>query len=139
MSDGVFYGRVDAEGKLVLEDRTSFRSFLSDHCAGSFVELTVWTIEHPRRSEALQYYFKSVVQPLSLELGVPIPDMHAMLKGLFLRIENHPVTGAPRARHLPKDRKRFWAYVENCIEFATVEHGMTIAARPTPLARAHRE
>lgn len=135
MSDQAFYGRVDGDGKLELEDRARFRSYLAEHCAGTFVEVTVWTIHHPRRSEALQYYFKSVVQPLSDILGTPMPEMHTMLKSMFLRIENDPKTGAVRARHLPKDRKLFWTYVENCIEFATVEHGLTIAPRPTVRVR----
>ena len=58
--------------------------------------------------------------------------MHETLAMRFLRIEDCPITGAPRRKHTPKtDTKEFSEYVDHCIRLAA-ELGVVI-----PDAKGH--
>lgn len=72
-----------------------------------------------RSSQANRYYFGVVIKMLSDETGYEPDEMHECLAMRFLRIEDDPITGAPRRKRTPKcDTSEFAAYVDQCVRFA---------------------
>jgi hypothetical protein len=80
-----------------------------------------------RSSQANRFYFAAVVAPLAEHCGYERAEMHEVLAMRFLRIEDCPITGAPRRKRTPKcDTAEFAAYVDSCIRLAA-ELGVVVA------------
>ena len=119
-----FFGRVDA-GTIEVRDKTEFMQYLRK-LEGKEVEVVVRRKRGQRSLQANKYYFGVVVKLLAEEFGYDIQDMHRTLAMNFLRIEDCPVTGAPRRKPTPDcDTKEFSEYVDACIRLAS-EHGVYI-------------
>ena len=80
-----------------------------------------------RSSQANRYYFGVVIKAFSEHTGYERDEMHELLAMKFLRIEDDPLTGAPRRKRTPKcDTAEFHEYVERCRRFAASELGISI-------------
>lgn len=68
-----------------------------------------------------------VIKAFSEHTGYERDEMHELLAMKFLRIEDDPITGAPRRKRTPKcDTAEFHEYVERCRRFAATELGIVI-------------
>jgi hypothetical protein len=86
---------------------------------GKDVEYVIREKKTTRSTQANRYYFGVVVKLLGEHCGYDADDMHEALAMKFLRIEDCPVTGAPRRKRTPKcDTKEFAEYVDACIRLA---------------------
>lgn len=93
------------------------------------VVVAVRRVRHQRSNEANRYYWGVVVPLIAEELGYEKQEMHEVLAMHFLRIEDCPITGAPRRKRSPDtDTAEFAAYVDSCIRLAA-EHGIRV---PSP-------
>jgi hypothetical protein len=110
----IFRARI-VHGKPRLYDRDGFRS----HCEGldgQEVDLIVRKHRAQRSSQQNRYYHGVVVKMLAEHCGYDAAEMHETLAMRFLRIEDCPVTGAPRRKRTPKtDTKEFSDYVNACL------------------------
>lgn len=123
--DILFYGRVLPGGLLVLDKPKDYAQHVRAH-RGRFVELTLGKRKTTRSSKANRYYFGVVVKLLAEHCGYDRQEMHETLAMRFLRIEDCPVTGAPRRKRTPKtDSTEFSEYVNHCIQLAA-ELGVVI-------------
>jgi hypothetical protein len=121
----VFVGVVTDEYRLVLDDRAAFLRYLRQF-QGDEVALTVKKHRHSRSLQANAYYFGVVVKLLSEWSGYELDEMHECLAMRFLRIEDDPITGAPRRKRTPKcNSAEFAEFVDQCIRFAA-EQGVVI-------------
>ncbi|NDB18810.1 MAG: hypothetical protein EB027_06070, partial [Actinobacteria bacterium] len=56
---------------------------------------------------------------IAAHCGYDKQEMHELLAMRYLRIEDDPVTGAPRRKSTPAtDSEEFTEYVDHCIAFA---------------------
>ena len=125
MPDPTFRGRVLARGLLVLDRPRDYAAHVRS-LAGSFVELTLRKQRTKRSSQANRFYWGQVVTPLGEQLGYDRQEMHEVLAMHFLRIEDCPITGAPRRKRTPAtDTAEFARYVDDCIRLAA-EHGVVV-------------
>lgn len=93
---------------------------------GQRIEVVVKPYRAQRSSQQNRYYHGVVVALLAEHCGYDHDDMHEALAMKFLRIEDCPVTGAPRRLRTPKaDTKQFADYLDACIRLAA-EHGVVI-------------
>jgi hypothetical protein len=123
----IFQGTVNPEGQLQLKEPYAFKGHLRS-LAGKPIEVVVRVKRNRRSLEANAFYWGVVVPLLGEEFGYDKQDMHDVLAMHFLRIENCPVTGAPRRKHTPDcDTKEFSEYVDACIRLGA-EHGVIFPA-----------
>lgn len=121
----IFHAAVSADGKLVLNSPLAFRAHLCQFKEKP-VEVVVRRVRSQRSTQANRYYWAVVVPLLGEELGYDKQEMHEVLAMHFLRIEDCPVTGAPRRKRTPQcDTKDFAEYVDSCIRLAA-EHGIRV-------------
>jgi hypothetical protein len=93
---------------------------------GEVVEIAIKKVRATRSSQANRYYFGVVVKLFAEHCGYDPEDMHEALAMRFLRIEDCPITGAPRRTRTPKcDSHDFAVYVDACIRLA-LEYGVVI-------------
>ena len=99
------------------------RGLLTRHLGslkGKRVEITVKPWRNRRSDRASRYYFGVVVPLIAEYCGYDKQEMHELLAMRFLRIEDDPITGAPRRKHTPDtDSAEFAGYVDNCIRLGT--------------------
>lgn len=123
----LFTGRVLEGGLLVLNRPRDYGRYLRS-LRGQFVEVVVRRQRSQRSARANRYYFGVVVALLAEHCGYEKQEMHEVLAFRFLRIEDCPITGAPRRTHTPDtDTAEFSAYVDSCIRLAA-ELGVIIPA-----------
>lgn len=125
MADVLFYGRVLPGGLLVWENPKDYNRAVRA-LAGKHVEGIIRKRKTKRSSPANRYYFGVVVKLLAEHCGYDAQEMHETLAMRFLRIEDCPVTGAPRRKRTPEtDSAEFSEYVNHCIRLAA-ELGVVI-------------
>lgn len=124
--DPVFEAFVSGDGeKLSLVNRRSFDQVVKT-LAGQHVDVIVRKHRKQRTSQANRYYHGVVVKLLAEHCGYHPDEMHQVLAMAFLRIDDDPVTGAPRRKRTPDcNSKEFTEYVDRCIHLAT-EQGVYI-------------
>ena len=123
----IFAGNVDERGVLLLEQPVTYRSHIA-RLKGKRVEVTVRRYREQRSNEANRFYWGCVVPLLAEEFGYEKLEMHEVLAMHFLRIEDCPITGAPRRKRTPDtDTAEFAAYTDSCIRLAA-EHGIVVPA-----------
>lgn len=123
--DPLFYGRVLPGGLLVMERAADYGKHVRS-LAGKHVELILRKRKTKRSSQANRYYFGVVVKLFAEHCGYEPDEMHEALAMRFLRIEDCPITGAPRRKRTPDtDSQEFAEYVDRCIRLAA-EHGVVI-------------
>ena len=121
----IFCGSVSPVGSLVLDERRRFHEHLREF-AGKRVEVVVRRRRSQRTHQANRYYFGVVVAMLAEEFGYDKQEMHDVLAMKFLRVEDCPVTGAPRRKRTPNcDTAEFAEYVDACIRLGA-EHGVVV-------------
>ena len=122
----IFSARVNERGQVIILDRPAF----DDYCkslTGKLVDLTIKRHRETRSSQANRYYFGVVIKLISEHTGYEPDEMHEVLAMRFLRIEDCPITGAPRRKRTPQtNTAEFSEYVDQCIRFAAIELGVTI-------------
>jgi hypothetical protein len=120
-----FYGRVLPGGLLVL-DRPADYNRAVRALAGKHVEILLKRRRTKRSNPQNRYYFGVVVKLLAEHCGYDTQEMHEALAMRFLRIEDCPITGAPRRKRTPQtDTAEFAEYLEHCIRLAA-ELGVVI-------------
>lgn len=123
--DVLFYGRVLPGGLLVIDKPKEYAQHVRSF-RGRFVEVLIRKRRAKRSSQANRYYFGVVVKLLAEHCGYDVQEMHEALAFRFLRIEDCPITGAPRRKHTPEtDSTEFSEYVNHCIRLAS-ELGVVI-------------
>ena len=124
----VFTGRVEATGTIEVDDEERMTAYLRESLSGKRVEIVVRPIRSQRTQQQSKYYFGVVVPLLGEEFGYGKQEMHDVLAMHFLRIEDCPITGAPRRKRTPDcDTAEFSAYLDSCIRLAA-EHGIHVPA-----------
>jgi hypothetical protein len=127
----IFHGTVGEWGTLDMPP--AVRGLLRLHLlrmVGKPVEVTVRLAKKTRTNRQARYYFGVVVPLIAEQCGYDKQEMHELLAMRFLRVEDDPVTGAPRRKHTPDtDTREFAEYVDACIRFAAQELGVYI---PSP-------
>lgn len=132
-------------GKPVPNARVAFRNHLAQHFGeGEEVDIIV---THPQKNSTDQQrgFYRAVVVPIFAEwMGEPDEeDAHQALAWRFLRIEDHPKTGAPRRKSTSRTAMsiaEFSDYLERVIAWGTVECGLLFPpAEKNPAKRAPRE
>jgi hypothetical protein len=125
VTDALFYGRVLPGGLLVWEQPQAYNRAVRA-LAGKHVEGIIRKRKTKRTSQANRYYFGVVVKLLAEHCGYDAQEMHEALAFRFLRIEDCPITGAPRRKRTPDtDTTEFSEYVNHCIRLAA-ELGVVI-------------
>lgn len=123
--DALWYGRVLPGGLLVLEKPKDYNRAVRA-LAGKHVELTIRKRKTVRTSPQNRFYFGVVVKLLAEHCGYERQEMHEALAFRFLRIEDCPITGAPRRKRTPEtDTEEFGQYLDSCIRLAA-ELGVVI-------------
>ena len=123
--DLVFTGKVLSGGLLVLDRPQDYARHVRAH-RGQFVEVILRKHRSKRSSQANRFYFGVVVKLLAEHCGYDAQEMHEALAMRFLRIEDCPITGAPRRKRTPEtDSQEFAEYVDHCIRLAA-ELGVVI-------------
>lgn len=128
----VITGTVSANGRLQFteSERRGLDMWLST-LIGKRVGITVKVHRNTRSSQQNRYYFGVVVKMLADHCGYEVDEMHEALAYRFLRIEDCPVTGAPRRKRTPDtNTSEFAEYVDACVRFGA-ELGVVI---PDPQA-----
>ena len=125
----IFAGNVDERGVLLLEQPVTYRAHVA-RLKGKRVEVTVRRYREQRTNQQSRYYWGVIVPLLAEEFGYDRKeDCHEVLAMHFLRIEDCPITGAPRRKRTPDtDTAEFAAYTDACIRLAA-EHGIVV---PSP-------
>lgn len=125
MTDLLWYGRVLPGGLLVLDRPADYNRHVRSF-AGKHVEIVLRKRRTKRSSQANRYYFGVVVKLFAESCGYEPDEMHEALAMRFLRIEDDPITGAPRRKRTPDtDTAEFATYVDQCIRLAA-EYGCVI-------------
>lgn len=105
----LFFGAVDAEGKLKLERKDRFQQALR-RFAGKEVQLTIDRRTDGRTNNQNRYYWGAVVTPLAEYLGYADPEeLHEILKAKFLR------------RFARNERIGFVAYAGSTVKLDTLK------------------
>jgi hypothetical protein len=113
----VFPGRV-LPGGLLVHDRPKDYAQYVRSLKGCFVETVVRKRRLTRTNPQNRYYFGVVVKLIADHCGYERDEMHELLAMKFLRMEDDPITGAPRRKRTPKtDTQEFMEYVEACVRF----------------------
>ena len=122
-----FIGVVGSDGRLDLSpaERARMTAWVGS-LKGQRVEAVIKPHRERRSSQQNRYYHGVVVALLAEHCGYDHDDMHEALAMKFLRIEDCPVTGAPRRKRTPKtNTAEFAAYVDACIRLGA-ELGVVI-------------
>lgn len=120
-----FVGPVDTRGQLDEDTRAEIRDGLK-RFAGKRVRVVVTEDQDRRSTRANRYYWGVVIKLFAEHTGYDAHDLHEALAMKFLRIEDCPITGAPRRKRTPKtDTQEFREYVDACIRLAA-EYGVVI-------------
>lgn len=117
----VFIGTVTDRGDLAFTPavRGLMRAYYLRMKPGTPIALTPKRWRQQRSSRANRYYFGVVVPLIAEHCGYDKQEMHELLAMRFLRIEDDPITGAPRRKSTPDtDSQEFAEYVDHCIVFA---------------------
>lgn len=123
--DTLHYGKVLPGGLLVMEKPKDYNRAVRA-LAGKHIEVLIRQRKTKRSSQANRFYWGVVVKLLAEHCGYDPQEMHEALAMRFLRIEDCPITGAPRRKHTPKtDTQEFSEYVTHCIRLAA-ELGVVI-------------
>jgi hypothetical protein len=123
--DALWFGKVLPGGLLVLEKPKDYNRAVRA-LAGKHVELTIKKRRTKRTDPQNRFYFGVVVKLLAEHCGYERDEMHEALAMRFLRIEDCPITGAPRRKRTPKtDTQEFAQYLDSCIRLAA-EQGVVI-------------
>lgn len=121
----IFRATVTYAGDLRVETPTRFRTYLA-RLKDKPVEVIVRRVKSQRSLRANAYYRGVVVKVMAEEFGYDPQEMHEVLAMRFLRVDDCPITGAPRRRRTPDcDTREFAEYVDACIRLAT-EHGLYV-------------
>lgn len=129
----VFACRLTSTG-LSVDDRQSLAKYARSLGDGP-LELVVRKEKAQRTSRSNRYYWGVVIHLLSEHTGYDPDEMHEALAFKFLRMEDCPITGAPRRQRTPKmNTAEFARYVDQCIRFAA-ELGVVIP-EPTKVEAA---
>ncbi len=122
----IWFGRVLPGGLLVLDQPKDYAKHVRA-LAGKHIEVLTRQRRTKRSDQANRYYFGVVVKLIAEHCGYETDEMHELLAMKFLRIEDDPITGAPRRKRTPKtDSIEFSAYVDRCKRFALIELGVII-------------
>ncbi len=129
----VFACRLTDTG-LKVEDRHALAKYARS-LGDAPLELVVRKQKSQRSSRANRFYWGVVIHLLSEHTGYEPDEMHEALAFRFLRIDDCPITGAPRRQRTPKtNTAEFGDYLERCIRFAA-ELGVVIP-EPTKVEAA---
>ena len=121
----IFVGVVTDQGRFVPDHRAAFARHVR-RFAGDEVAVTVRKHRHSRTLAQNRYYWGVVIALIAEHCGYEPDEMHECLAMRFLRIEDDPITGAPRRKRTPKcNTQEFGEYLESCIRFAA-ELGVVI-------------
>src|SRR3990172_884104 len=124
----IFAATVTEGGRLAIERPSAFRAHLA-RLKGKRVEVVVRRYREQRTNQQSRYYWGVIVPLIAEDLGYDKQDCHEVLAMHFLRIEDCPITGAPRRKRTPDtDTAEFAAYIDACIRLAA-EHGIIV---PSP-------
>ena len=98
-----FVGTVNGRGQLDFAPavRGLMRAHLLRMKPGAPVEVTLKRWRNKRSSRANRYYFGVVIPLIAEHCGYDKQEMHELLAMRFLRIEDDPITGAPRRKSTP--------------------------------------
>jgi len=125
LTDVLWFGRVLPGGLLVLDKPKDYNRAVRA-LAGKHVEIILRKRKTMRTSPQNRFYFGVVVKLLAEHCGYERDEMHETLAMRFLRIEDCPITGAPRRKRTPKtDTEEFARYLDSCIRLAA-EFGVVI-------------
>lgn len=114
----VFTGRVEADGRFHADHKAALTRYMRT-LGGTRAELVVRRARAQRTNAQNRYYFGVVCALLGEHCGYDVQEMHEVLAFRFLRIEDCPITRAPRRRHTPDTNTvEFSEYVEHCRRFA---------------------
>jgi hypothetical protein len=117
----IFTGRVLPGGLLVWDRPQDYNRHVRSH-AGQFIEATFRKRRSKRTERASRYYFGVVVKLIAEHCGYEKDEMHELLAMKFLRIEDDPITGAPRRKRTPETSSgEFAEYVDRCRRFAAID------------------
>lgn len=123
----VFRARVTERATLAFDRWRDLRGYLL-RLSGERVEVVIRKERSQRTLKQQAYYFGVVVPLIGEALGYDKQECHEVLAMHFLRIEDCPVTGAPRRKRTPDcDTADFSEYVDACIRLGA-EHGVIIPA-----------
>lgn len=121
----IFAGKVDGGGRLVLDAPLAYRAHLGK-LRDRRVEVVVRPFRSQRTQQQSRYYFGVVVPLIAEYCGYDKQEAHEVLAMRFLRIDDCPITGAPRRKRTPDcDTAEFSEYVNSCIRLAA-EHGIRV-------------
>lgn len=115
-----FIGTVNERGQLdfLPAVRGLMRAHLLRVKPGTAIEVTLKRWRNKRSGKASRYYFGVVVPLIAEHCGYDKQEMHELLAMRFLRIEDDPITGAPRRKSTADaDSPEFSEYVDRCIAF----------------------
>lgn len=119
------FGARVKNGVLVIDDQRGYGRCITSH-EGHAVTLSLTRMQNRRSLQANRYYWGVVIHYLSEYTGYDAEEMHEALAMKFLRIEDCPLTGAPRRARTPETNSaQFARYVDDCIRFAA-ELGIVI-------------
>lgn len=117
----IFYGTVE-DGKLSLENRSEFASYLSK-MEGKDLALIIKPSSFVRTNAENRYYWGVIVRMVSDEMGILPDEAHDFLKGLFLKIgveangKRWEVTKSTASLSV----EEFEDYCEKCREWSATE------------------
>lgn len=120
----LFIGRVTESGQL--EMSTPVRALWQRHLDSLKGAPVEWTLRRQTKrmsDSARRYYFGCVVPLIAEHCGYEKEEMHEVLAMRFLRIDDCPITGAPRRRHLSSaddfKSKEGAEFIDACIRLAS--------------------
>jgi hypothetical protein len=130
----VRFPAVIVEGKPRIEawSRAAFMAHTSQFIDGEEVWVTVTRRGSDATDQQRRFYRGVIVPIIAHWMGEPDEnDAHNAIAFKFLRIEDHPITGAPRRKSTSRRAMtvpEFAEYLEKVMAYFTVEHGLLFPA-----------
>lgn len=109
----LFYGEIK-DGKIIFDDKTSWNQLYKDY-AGQSVEISVQPLGMRRNTKQNRFYWKVIVNELSIHFGYTAKEMHKALKIKF-DIESTSKLSV----------SDFSDYIESILKWAEFEQGFVI-------------
>lgn len=113
---------------IVFANRAQFDRYVASLGDGEEFLLTIKPKGKKQTDEIRGYYHGAIVPIFAEYMGEPLADdAHEALAWKFLRIEDHPVTGAPRRKSTSPSKMplaEMVEYVNNVIAYGTVSLGL---------------